>query len=222
MTPDFSQMYAELGLQPDCSLEQFRHACRQRISELHPDRAPNPDTPAGGLSVGELIALQSAALAFHREHGRLPGSPLRHVRAGVATARPTVGDPGMVAGAGRGRRATSRWPLAVLLLASSLVVGMWLDIAPPQPPVAPTGQPQQSAEREFATALPNGPLELGMDAATVRLIQGDPMRIHNNTWEYGPSWLRIEHNRLVDWYSSPLYRLNTRTSSPDADDDATD
>ena len=39
MTPDFSQIYAELGLLPGCSLEEFQRAYRQRLSERHPDKA---------------------------------------------------------------------------------------------------------------------------------------------------------------------------------------
>src|SRR3546814_13650073 len=63
----------------------------------------------------------------------------------------------------------------------------------------------------------DGPLELGMDTETVRAIQGEPMRINGGTWEYGPSWLRFEHGELVDWYSSPLHRLKTRSPSPASD-----
>lgn len=216
MEPDFSQMYADLGLQPDCSLEQFKRAYRQRVSELHPDRAPNLATPANGLPLGDLIALQSAALAFHREHGRLPGSTLRHHPADSAVAQTTAHRPSYSSGDGDPRAAAARWPIAAVLLAGALLAGVFLDnpnSSPPAPPPASAPVPGPLPE---AAAVPSGPLELGMDAATVRSIQGDPMRIDEDTWEYGPSWLRIEHNQLVDWYSSPLYRLKTRTPSPES------
>lgn len=221
MEPDFSQMYAELGLQPDCGLEQFKRAYRQRISELHPDRTAHHATPDGRLDLGELIALQAAAIAFHREHGRLPGSTLRHTPAEGGSARSGAAHPRFVGSEGNRPSLAARWPLAAVMLAGALLAGVFLDNptteAPPTLPasLAAADAPTQAAS-EPAEA-PSGPLELGMDAATVRSIQGDPMRIDNDTWEYGPSWLRIERNRLVDWHSSPLYRLKTRTPSPDGE-----
>jgi len=214
MTPDFSQMYTELGLQPDCSLEQFQRAYRQRLSERHPDRTPSHAADSGALPLNELIALHASAIAFHREQGRLPGSalpatpPLRVAPIFSAAA----------SDADDSRTSSARWLLAGLLLAGALLAGVFLESAPPQPISAEPSPPSSAvADPLPAPEVPSGPLELGMDAQTVRAIQGDPMRINDNIWEYGPSWLRIEHDQLVDWYSSPLYRLKTRTPSPAAD-----
>lgn len=216
MIPDFSQMYAELGLQPDCSLEQFQHAYRQRLSELHPDRAANRAARPAALPLNELIALHASAIAFHREHGRLPGSALPTAPPPVTPARPTPPSADLP---GDARSTTTRWTLAALLLAGSLLVGVFLE--GPAPP-SPLPEPAVVAEPQPAPEAASGPLELGMDTETVRAIQGDPMRITDSIWEYGPSWLRFEHGELVDWHSSPLHRLKTRTPAPNAGTDTTE
>lgn len=57
-------------------------------------------------------------------------------------------------------------------------------------------------------------LELGMDSGTVRAIQGNPVISGADHWEYGPSWIRFENGKVVDWYSSPLNPLRTATVQP--------
>ncbi len=211
MTPDFSQLYAELGLHPGCSLEEFQRAYRQRLSERHPDRTHSVATPPGALPLNELIALHSSAIAFHREHGRLPG--------GSAPAIPPpatrIGhNPTPSMDADTGRSPIVRRVLAILLIVGLLSIGVLSEDSGVPPPKTTLPEAQRASEGLPPSGIRNGLLELGMDAATVRAIQGEPMRISGGTWEYGPSWLRIEHGELVDWYSSPLYRLKTRTPSP--------
>jgi hypothetical protein len=213
MTIDFSQLYAELGLNPDCSLEAFQRAYRQRLSERHPDRSHNAPTVLNALPLSDLIALHSSAITFHREHGRLPGG----CTVTAAQIAPHVRHvPVDSIEADNDRSTTMRWVLAILLLAGSLLFGVMHEQSQPQPnanAVAP-----EAANTSQIVARPNladGPLELGMDTRTVREIQGEPMRINDGTWEYGPSWLRFEHGELVDWYSSPLHRLKTSAPSPD-------
>lgn len=70
MESDFSLLYSELGLQPDCSIDEFKRAYRRRIAELHPDRGESQDTDK---LLSGLLAVSSSALRFHRRHGRLPG-----------------------------------------------------------------------------------------------------------------------------------------------------
>ena len=35
--------------------------------------------------------------------------------------------------------------------------------------------------------------------------------IGENRWDYGPSWIRFENDKVVDWYSSPLQPLKHAT-----------
>lgn len=73
-TPNFAQLYAQLDLQPGCSLDELRHAYRQRMRQLHPDKQSDPEPPASGESlVSDLNSIYASAIRFHKEHGRLPG-----------------------------------------------------------------------------------------------------------------------------------------------------
>jgi hypothetical protein len=73
-TPNFGQLYAQLDLQPGCTLEELRHAYRQRMRQLHPDKQAEPEPHSGGESaVSDLNSIYASAIRFHKEHGRLPG-----------------------------------------------------------------------------------------------------------------------------------------------------
>lgn len=87
-TPDFSRLYAQLNLRPDCSLEEFKRAYRRRVAELHPDRRGQAAAPVDDeFSLSELTSLYGLAMQFLKQHGRLPGGPVLH----TARARATVG-----------------------------------------------------------------------------------------------------------------------------------
>ncbi|HJU27243.1 MAG TPA: J domain-containing protein [Rhodanobacteraceae bacterium] len=71
---DFLLLYEELGLSPGrCSLDEFKRAYRRRVSSLHPDRHPGGDGEAPE-AMRRLTTLYSAAMAFERRFGRLPGA----------------------------------------------------------------------------------------------------------------------------------------------------
>ena len=59
MTADFARLYDQLGLHADCSLEEFKQACRRRIRAQHPDRTVVVDSLskriAPGLTVGFVV-----------------------------------------------------------------------------------------------------------------------------------------------------------------------
>lgn len=211
---DFLDLYRILGLEPGCDVDEFKHAYRRRISVLHPDRRNNN---AGNAVAAErlrrLTAMYGMAMEFQREHGRLPGAPQARVN---VPAHPTSSAP-------RSRQATiqprRRRPLRWLFLPAAATV-VWLLWPGERPAVTspvtvelthPVAQPGQ-----IATAAANTlPLSLGMDAATVRASEGEPtFMVNNERWEYGPSWIRFERGKVVDWYSSPLYPLHTATQSP--------
>ncbi|MEO6967034.1 MAG: J domain-containing protein [Rhodanobacteraceae bacterium] len=77
-------LYHELELNPGaCGLSELKQAYRRRVVQLHPDRradeqskAPDPER------LQRLTALYSAAIAFERRYGRLPGAEPASRRAG--------------------------------------------------------------------------------------------------------------------------------------------
>lgn len=80
MKPDFSLLYSELDLPPDCSLEEFQCAYRRRIAVLHPDKAGiDPPSPEAQAALPALISTYVAVNRFHRRYGRMPGGSPRHV-----------------------------------------------------------------------------------------------------------------------------------------------
>lgn len=217
MTTDFAQLYSELGIRTDCSLDEFKQACRRRIKQQHPDRAAAA-VDAAAIPLAELLPLYAKALRFHRKHGRLPGAVPVPVHAMPAMERPF---PAVAPNAAAGTadrddppRASMRGPL-LLTLAITIVVavaGAWNDHAPEKAEPAQVPAAEAAQEAEQSAVAPR--LEIGMDAETVRKIQGDPLQWEGSQWIYGPSWLYFEDDRLADWYSSPLYPLETATSSP--------
>lgn len=78
MKPDFSLVYSQLDLRPDCSLEEFRSAYMRRIAELHPDRSGRePATVEARATLQELVSTYVAVTRFHRRYGRMPGASPR-------------------------------------------------------------------------------------------------------------------------------------------------
>ena len=71
---DWAQLYSQLGLPPDCTLEEFQRTYRRRIAELHPDKGAGAGRPESPLLLSELIWMHATATRFHRRHGRLPGA----------------------------------------------------------------------------------------------------------------------------------------------------
>jgi hypothetical protein len=222
--PDFALLYARLGLPPDCTLEQFKHACRQRIAQLHPDKSPSAASSMPDLPISELISLYVSAVRFHRRHGRLPGgqpiaiarttpSPQAHPVAHASEAAAPDADEAAQPLSWR------TWLLAAAAVALLLALFAALDRepvsadhAPANPATADTAQDHEPAIEPAAVTPPQ--LELGMDQATVLAIQGEPLQRDDRDWLYGPSWIRFEKGRVVDWYSSPLYRLRVATPAP--------
>ena len=214
--PDFDALYRELGITARSGLPLLRQRYRRRVAQLHPDRAGDARDPEA-LKV--LNLRYSAALAFHRRHGCLPGPA---VGAGAAQARASA----MVAQAAGPRRAPRMRAALALLAAATLLAwtaATWTDTDPeaaavagavvgPTAPIAPSPGAAHVAGPEVAdrAQLPT-PARLypGMEAAAVRALLGDPIGRgeDDRLWVYGPSWLRFECDRLVAWYSSPLAPL---------------
>lgn len=166
MDSDFTQLYSQLALRPDCTLDEFKRAYRRRVAELHPDRSPGSSaaSPEGGMSLSELTSLYTTATRFHRTHGRLPGAAVspRSSRTPPSPSPPSVPlRPANANGAGgpeRGRRLHTRLAILAVLLVIALIVILEAS-APPAPP---TGVPGRH------DAVPDAPPTPADDANGVR------------------------------------------------------
>lgn len=214
---DFLDLYKILGLSAGCDLAEFKQAYRRRVSVLHPDRRGNGgrNDAIAAERLQQLTALYGAAMEFERQHGRLPGAkPVRQPE--DVAARAPAPRPLATPAPRRSRR------LVVVLAALAAFVWLlwdsaWLPWNEPSGPLAAESQPDASANgtpAERMTATSPSMLELGMDTDAVRALQGDPVIGGADHWEYGPSWIRFENGKVVDWYSSPLNPLRTASAQP--------
>jgi len=216
--PDYNRLYLELGLQPNCSVDELRQAYRRHVAGLHPDRGDHDPQRDGSLPLSDLNALYDEVVRFHQRYGRLPGATLpARVRTPVpvsavsATADATTAPDRAPGNSGR------RLWLALLLIAT-VVAALVLGSPGPGEPARPAVVQQRSIATPDTPPSPDeappSRLALGMDAETVLEIQGEPVRRSDVEWTYGPSWLRFERGKLVDWYSSQLRPLRTSGARP--------
>lgn len=212
---DFIALYQELEVSAGCTLEAFKHAYRRRVGVLHPDREGTPVRSAQDLQ--RLNALYSAAMEFHRRHGRLPGAVQQGTISGSPGPLPAQppSSPVEVAPAGESR-GNARIVLAILAL---IVIGLWAgaNFAPAEDSAdAPAAPAKDSA----ANARPAPPrvsiIALGITAQQVRDIEGEPVSGWEQRWEYGPSWVAFRCGVVIDWYSSTLRPLKVASEHPPA------
>lgn len=197
---------------------EFRRAYRKRVSLLHPDRHGDgsPNIKAAKL-LRSLTAQYAAAMNFERRYGRLPGTTAA-ARPAAAVAEVQTSYP---------PAATIRVvpQLSVLKLLAVLIGGgvlLWVVIAPSSvshdDSLRIVSQPESPGDQIALKALVSpdvsGKLMLGMSSAQVREIEGDPEAVHDDLWEYGPSWISFQNGRVIDWRSSPLRSLRTLESRP--------
>lgn len=209
---DFPLLYRKLGVQPDCRLDEFKRAYRRRVAELHPDRQGTEDTGAQ-QELGQLIRLYKQALQFHQAHGRLPGGAAGKDGRPFATrtvAEPpaSLPSPSRTAAGGDPRHAPRGWLVAGL---AALAIGLAWNAGDglPDGDRNEAGAPA-AAPAKAARATRPAHLVVGMAPHDVLVVQGRPTLQSDAIWEYGPSWIRFEDDRVVEWHSSPLYPLKTR------------
>ena len=130
MESDFAQLYVELKLPPDCTLEEFNRAYRRRIAKLHPDRrGPRLASKDADAALSELLATYTAVNRFHRRYGRMPGTsrrPAGPIVPGAPRSGPTARPQMLVpreGGRERGSRPTA-W-LFVLFLGLIVLLATW-------------------------------------------------------------------------------------------------
>ena len=130
MEPDFSLLYTELDLPPDCSLEEFKRAYQRRITELHPDHnRGDPPSPESQAVLAALISTYVAVKRFHRRHGRMPGAPTRSpamdAGGGESPLPPRSGLPVPAPMAAKDATVRTAWQLLILFLVVLVVLASW-------------------------------------------------------------------------------------------------
>jgi hypothetical protein len=213
---DFIALYDDLGVAPGCALGEFRQAYRRRMALLHPDRQPGgvPDERSAE-HLRRLTALYGAAMAFERQHGRLPGAAQLRTQLGnkPAGASCVPAASNSVMGPRRARRVPLWLGVAV---AAGLAWTLWPATTPPDSAAddgaAAALTPQ--AERGYVARPARIFLQRGMPSTQVRALEGEPTLVSGSRWEYGPSWVRLDNDKVVDWYSSALRPLKARRMRP--------
>jgi len=216
---DFLALYEELGVGPECDPDAFKRAYRRRVSGLHPDRVG--DAPGAEDTLKTLNYAYSAALEFHRAHGRFPGTVVK----APPSARTDVVHAGYdaVDGESAGRRA--RWRMAAWLGLLVALAALLLS-ADDDGGDAPRATAPDAARAAARTTVLKGPvadgpvLKLGMSPEEVMAVIGPPFSRDDTgqQWLYGASWVRVACGQLVDWYSSPLQPLKVANYRPGPDD----
>ncbi len=224
---DFLRLYQEFGLEPNATLDDLKLAYRRRVSALHPDRMTTDPISQhlAGEHLTRLTALYNAALRFHQQHGRLPGAqaPARGESTDpvptMTPAAPSTGTTAAVEAArgGSGGLSAGTWLLGILVLA----VVFWAlsrlaaleDAIAPEPVAAATSARAPPAPPTSRAAG----IRVGMRADDVLRVMGEPVARTDERWDYGPSWIRFDKGRIVDWYSSPLRALRIDRTPPAED-----
>ncbi|GGA40552.1 J domain-containing protein [Dyella nitratireducens] len=217
---DFLELYRQLRVSPDCSLEEFKRAYRRCVSTLHPDRKPpgheGYKNSRSGQRLQQLNVQYEAAMEFHRLHGRLPGAPPPSVVTPQRVnppPRPPPPPPVMTqASSAVPRRPHVKWLIPIALLAICILFWGASAVTPPSDGGNDNATRDNDATLAEAPAAPT--LTLGMSPENVRTIEGNPVEIRDDLWEYGPSWIRFDHGSVIDWYSSPLHSLKTAQARP--------
>jgi len=209
---DFLLLYQELGLRPGCSIDDFKLAYRRRIADLHPDRQRGLRGEEAEIARDRLQRLTQqygAAIAFHRQHGRLPGAsaPARGAEPATPAAPPAAGGDGVRRG----------WiAVAAAAVLAGTVAWQWFgaddDVATTRSDEPLRTAPEARREADSLESAPE--LRLGMRMRDVLEIEKEPITRGEDRWDYGPSWIAFERGRVSGWYSSPLRPLSHATTRP--------
>lgn len=209
---DFIALYNELGIEPDCTVDELRMAYRRRVADLHPDRGGASD----GDALKSLNLRYASALEFHRHYGRLPGAaPVSQARPRPAAVEPPRWEEAPLPEPGA--RRPSRVVVWGIVLLAILVVWWMSRTDAGLPGFQGAGVAVSKRQTTSRTAIS---LRQGMPAAEVLAMLGEPVsrELGGTQWLYGPSWVRLECNEVIDWYSSPLHPLRASRARPTGDE----
>ena len=228
---DFLDLYRRLGLNPGCGLDELKQAYRRHVAALHPDRqAGRPADARMASRLQRLNAQYGAAMDFHRRYGRLPGAPqsspfgatsgsrdlsgtVREMPDPFAARRTSTTPDATLHGepSSGGRRSHAR--LAVLLVIVALGTLGWAmheaSLSSSDGSDDDTTVQAGAGSVSHDAAAEGVVLHVGMSADDVRSVEGEPLAVHGDLWEYGPSWIRFDRDEVVEWHSSPLHPLHT-------------
>jgi hypothetical protein len=211
---DFLELYRQLRVSSDCNLQEFKQAYRRRVSALHPDRKLQGYADSRSAQRLQLLNVQyEAAIEFQRLHGRLPGAPAPARAATPHRVNPPP-RPSPRVSSSAPRRPNVKWLIPIALVAIGILFWGVSAVAPQPNGSADSTTSDNDANLAEVRATPT--LTLGMSPENVRAIEGNPVAIRDDLWEYGPSWVRFDHDSVVDWYSSPLHSLKTARTRPSA------
>lgn len=209
---DFLDLYRKLELDPGCGQVELTQAYRRHVALLHPDRLADAALAVDDGPLQELIAQYGAAMEFQRRYGRLPGAARSPFRRTTTTDVLRSAPPCMT----RSMSPRSSRPRRLILLA--IVVGsvlLWqmtpLSLLPSEASSPPTAVGDVV---DLSAPSPGMVLSIGMSATAVRALEGEPTSIHDDRWEYGPSWIVFENDHVAHWHSSPLRSLHTSGRGP--------
>ncbi|RDS83643.1 hypothetical protein DWU98_04745 [Dyella monticola] len=213
---DFLDLYRQLRVSPECDLQEFKQAYRRCVSTLHPDRRPagyrGYTNSRAAQRLQQLNVQYEAAMTFQRLHGRLPGA-LPTPAATPQRVGPPPRPPSQKS-SGTPRRPNVKWLIPIALVALGFLFWGASAVTPPSDGTNDSTTHDSEANLGDAPAAPV--LTLGMSPENVRAIEGSPVEIRDDLWEYGPSWVRFDHDSVIDWYSSPLHSLKTAQTRPPA------
>jgi hypothetical protein len=198
--PNVLRLYEELGVHPEEGLARLTERYRQRLRALHPDRGGDE----GGAGLGWLTRSYRDAVAFEREHGRLPGASTGEGVAGGTgghDARPAAGGTLRRVRLRRGGGGSRwRWLLAGMALGALLFAG--------------AGELRHRLLLDARPMEPLATIRIGSTPEEVMRIQGPPYERRGQRWHYGASWIAFDAGRVVGWHSARQYPL--QVDEPDA------
>lgn len=213
-------------------MAELKQAYRRHVAALHPDRQQGRPADARTASrLQRLNAQYGAAMEFHRRYGRLPGAP-QAASPGVSTGSREVSgvvrempDPFATSRDASFSRAPwqpepshathrSHGRIALLLIIVALGVLGWTMHTASLTSSSANADDDTTAQSgagsvSHESASEGVMLHMGMSGDEVRTLEGEPLAMHGDLWEYGPSWIRFEHDEVVEWHSSPLHPLHT-------------